>query len=176
MSLRFGSLQKDFDFYVSSDPAFARPPALPADDASDEDKAAFKTAAEAYIAAWKSARETSDYSKLILDGQTPTKFVLGRINRNVWRSVQDRAGLPDSEPRRIGFIQLLALLARLSLKSIPSSEIKIEHAPDPQWDGWVMAKPEVIEQLDEFDPSIVGEIGKEVLRRLSIARGDNPLT
>jgi hypothetical protein len=163
MSIRFGSLQKDYDFFISSDSAFIQPP-------TDGDP----SAAADYIAKWRAARETTDYSKVLVPDGQPTKFVLGRVNRSVWRAIQDRSQLPVDSDRHIGYTVVLALLARLAVRSIPSLEMKIDHVADPKWDGWVMAPAALIEQLDETDPRIVAEIGLEALRRLNLTTGDSP--
>ena len=168
---RTGSLQQEYDFYVSSDPAFVKPPAKPADDASEQEIEAFKTAAKDYIHKWEVARETTDYSALIIEGQTPKKIRLGRVNRKIWRLLQDRALLPDREPLKIGHRTLLAIVARLAIRSIPHLDLKFDHVPDKDY-GWVMAPEEVSEILDDKDPSILAEIGNEVLRRL---QGVSPL-
>lgn len=161
--IRLGSLQKDYDFYVSSDPAFIRLPK----DASEEDR-------KAYAAKWKAARETGDYSPLLVtpDAQ-PTKFVLGRVKSEIWRQLQDRASLPLSEPLHLGFVTMMALFARLALRAIPSLDMKLEHKMDSAW-GFSMAPADVVDVLDSTDTSIVAEIGTEVLRRISQVRGDDP--
>jgi hypothetical protein len=169
--IRTGSLQSDYDFYVSSDPAFSKPPVAPADDASEEQVKAFRDAATDYIHKWKVARETTDYAALLVEGQTPKKIRLGRVNRKIWRAIQDRALLPADSQRHIGFVSMMALLTRLALRSIPHLDLKLEHVTDKDY-GWQMAPEEVVEILDEKDPSIVGEIGNEVLRRL---QGVSPL-
>lgn len=159
--LRPPSLAKAYDDYYSGDPAFAQEPALSAEPTESE-----QAALDDYLAKLKSAKQTGDWSALLLPGATPTKFVLDQVDRNVWRSIVDRGGLPDTNPRWIGPAQLLSLLFRLAIKDIPGFDFRIERAPDPQWDGWVMAHPKVIDVLDRIDPGIVGEIGGGVYRKL----------
>jgi hypothetical protein len=164
---RPGSLFKEYDFHVSCDPAFKPAPAAPGPDATDADREAWFKSAQEYIAAWKSARETSDYSSLVLDGRTPRKFVLGHVKSKAWRSLHDRGKLPAESKQHIGNAVLISLMTRLALRSIPALDMKLTHEPDPAWDGIEMAPEDIIDVLDGQDPSIVGEIGQEVLRRLT---------
>lgn len=174
MSFRLPSAQKQYDDYCSLDPAFIQPPSPPAEGASDSERESFKAAAEEYLAKLTAAKETGDWSALRIDGQTPTKFVLGQVDRNVWRAIMDRAVLPGDSPRSIGQITLHSLLFRLALKSIVGlGDVKVERAPDHNWEGWVMAQADIVTQLDEIDPRIVGEIGAGVFKRL---QGIRPLT
>jgi hypothetical protein len=163
---RPGSVQKEYDFYVSCDPAFAPPPAVPADGATEEEIAAFKTAALDYIAKWKSARETTNYAGLAIDGKSPVKFVLGQVKSKIWRAIHDRGTLPKDSPMHLGNSSVMALMTRLALRAIPSKDIKIVLERDPEWHGWEMAPESLIDELDEQNPRIVGEIGSEVMRRL----------
>ena len=171
MILRPPSAQKQWDAYVSIDPAFKQAPTKPGDDATDEIKEAYKVDFAAYAVTLGNAKDTGDWSKLAIEGQTPTKFVLGQVDRNIWRAIMDRAVLPGDSPRHIGQVTLYALLFRLSIKSIVGWD-KIERTPDYGWDGWVMAPADLVSTLDEIDPRIVGELGMEVFGRL---RGVRPL-
>lgn len=162
--LRLNSLQNDYEFCVSCDPAFAPPPKR-ADFASDDE---YTKAVDAYQAAWRVARETANYTPLILEGQAPTKFILTpKVNRHIWRAIQDRAMLPADSPRHIGQVTMMSLLVRLALKSIPAFDGDVSHAPDPQWNNWPLAPQSVVDMLEEEDPAIVGEIGMHVFTRLA---------
>jgi hypothetical protein len=158
--IRLPSLQKTWSMFVTCDLAIVKRPA--ADDA-------------AALADWqakiKAARETGDWTPVTVDGQQPTKFQMGQVDRNVWRVIQDRATLTPGTHGHIGFVQLAALLFRLSIRDINGLDLKIERAVDPEW-GWLMASPAIVNALDEADPSIVGELGMEVFNRL---RGLSPL-
>lgn len=171
MIIRPPSAQKQWDAHVSIDPAFKQAPTKPGEDASDETKEAYKSDSVAYAVTLGNAKDSGDWSKLAIEGQAPTKFVLGQVDRNIWRAIMDRAVLPESSTLRIGQVTLYALLFRLSIKSIVGWE-KIERTPDYSWDGWVMAPADLVSTLDEIDPRIVGELGLEVFGRL---RGVRPL-
>jgi hypothetical protein len=159
--IRPPSLQRSWDAFVTSDSAII--PAPKRDDAASDEE--HKTALEAWIAKIRAARETADWKPVIVEGQSPTKFVMGQVDRNIWRSVMDRAVLSPDSPRHIGQIALNALLFRLSVREVPEFK-KFERTPDASWDMWVMAPASLVNELDEVDPSIVGELGSEVLRRL----------
>jgi hypothetical protein len=90
------------------------------------------------------------------------------VDRQAIRSLSDRLQLSDSNPRRVGFTELPAIIVRLSLLEIDG--VKIERAEDPAWNDWTMARPSVIDSLDAFDPGIVNELGWSMWRRLSNAR------
>lgn len=169
--IRTPTLQRTWSAFASCDPAVARPPERPASDASADDIAAYKTALEDYAAKIKAAKEAGEWKPVLAGSDLPTRFQMGQVDRNVWRSIQDRCILPGDSPRYIGMVALNALLFRLSVREIAEYP-KFERLPDPNWDHWVMAPASLITQLDEIDPSIVGEIGTEVFNRL---RGVSPL-
>ena len=160
--IRPPSSQRQWDAFTSIDPAFAQRPALPAEP-TDADRSALAD----YDAKITAAKETGDWRALLVEGQSPTKFVMGQIDRNTWRAIMDRAVLPGDSPRHIGQIALHALLVRLALRSVVGfGDVKIERQADPQWEYWPMAQAEIVTQLDEIDPRIVGELGSDVFKRL----------
>lgn len=172
MIIRPPSQQKPWDVYCSKDSAFKQPPKPPADDASDEERAEYLVTIEKYRATLKACQQTGDWSSLLVEGGQPVKFTLGPVPGSVWRAIIDRSILPVDSHRRIGPVMLRSLLFRLSVKSIAGWD-KFERLPDPAWDNWTMAPASVAEQLDEIDPSIVGEIGDVILDRL---QGGRPLS
>lgn len=164
--IRLSSYQRDYDIYWSGDPALEQPPIDPGRAVSDETIAAFKAALAAYQTKLTAARETSDWSALILENQVPLKFVMQQVDRNIWRAIIDRGSLPLDNPRLIGPGVLSSLLFRLAVKDIPGGEIKVVRAPAPEWDGWVMAQADIVSALDFVNPAIVSELGMDVYRRL----------
>jgi hypothetical protein len=169
MITRLPSAQKPDDAHVSIDPAFRQPPADPGEKATDEERAQYKEARADYDAKLTAARDTGDWKPLLIEGQTPTKFVLKKVDRNVWRALMDRAMLPVDSARYIGQVMMNALLFRLAVVSISDFD-KFDRAPDPQWDGWEMADAKLVTQLDEISTAIVGEVGGAVFRRLQGVR------
>lgn len=171
--IRLPSAVKQYDDFVSIDPAFIQPPAPLGEGATEDERKAYTEALDQYLAKLKAAKETGDWRPMLIEGQVPTKFVLGQVDRNIWRTVMDRAMLPGDSPRHIGQIALYALLFRLALKSVVGlGDFKVERAPDPQWENWTMAQASVVTELDGIDPRIVGELGAGVFKRL---QGVSPL-
>ena len=174
MSLRPPSVQRSYDDYVSIDPAFVQAPTVPAESATDAERALYKEESERYVAKLKAAKQTGDWTPLRIEGQTPTKFVLGQVDRNIWRALMDRALLSEESPRRIGQVTLYALLFRLALRSVEGfGDVKVERRPDPNWESWEMAQASLVTTFDELDPRIVGEIGGGIFQRLQTV---SPLT
>ena len=166
--IRLPSIQRAYDWYWSGDPALRQPPVAPADDASDEDKAAHKIAADEYKAKLKAARDTGDWSALLKTGETPLKFVLEQVDRNAWRALDDRRSLPATNSRHISAGLLLGLLARLAIKDIVGAEgVRVQRGPDPQWDGWTMAQADLVTLLDTANENIISELGLCVFMRLN---------
>jgi hypothetical protein len=164
--IRPPSAQKQWDAFWSGDPAFIQPPERPAEVTGE-----YTTALEQYLAKLNAARETGDWRPMLIDGQTPTKFVMGQVDRETWREVADRCGLPSDNPRHIGDITLNSIMFRLSVKSVVGlGDIRVERSPDMKWDGWVMAQRAIVSELDEISPGIIGELGGEVFKRLQGVR------
>lgn len=169
--IRPPSLQRTYDDFFTLDPAFIQRPAdLPAD-ASDDEKAAHKSAVEDYEAKIAAAKETGKWEAVLVPGAVPTKFVVGQVDRNIWRAILDRTWLPPDSPRYIGQAALVALLFRLAIQNITGFEVKVDRRPDPKWDGWEMASADIITTLDSIDIRIVGQIGTGVYGRLMEVSG-----
>lgn len=166
MIIRPPSYQREYTEHWSGDPALVQPPPKPAKDAGAEAEAAYKKALEEYQRKLRVARETGDWAALRIEGAQPTPFVMGQVDRNIWRSIGDRLMLHSSNPRWIGPHECHALLFRLALQKIVGLDIEVERRPDPRWDGWVMASPDVVGALDAIDTGIVTELGDEVFIRL----------
>jgi hypothetical protein len=153
MITRNPSYQREYKDHWSGDPALEQAPT---------DAALL----EEYERKLRVARETGDWQPLCLAGQQPTTFVMGQVDRNIWRALHDRMSLPASNPRRIGPAEGVALLLRLALLKIVGFDVEVERRPDPRWHDWVMASPEVVNALDAIDEGIVEELGDQVYARL----------
>lgn len=154
IQLRPPSLFKPYDAYVSVDPALKQPPESTDEKALDE-----------YLATLVSCIDTGDWTSLLIPGQTPLKFVLQHLDRTALRALIDRMQLPESNARYIGDKLAQALFVRLALVDVVGAELRIKRESDPQWDGWVMAQPDVIQILDAADPRIVGELAMGIRRK-----------
>lgn len=167
--IRPPSLVRHWDSYFPGDPALKQPPSPPADDASEADRDEYKAQLEAYVTTLRACRDTSDWAPLRIEGREPTKFVMGQVDRNIWRELIDRGTLPTASPLRVGTVMLYALLFRLSVRQIVGWP-KFDREPDPAWNGWTMAPASLVNDLDEIDPRIVGDLGAEVFERLKATR------
>jgi hypothetical protein len=167
--IRPPSLVRTWETYYPRDSAFKQPPLPPVEDAPQSERDEYKLAVEQYRTALRVCREKGDWSSLLVEGGQPTKFVMGQVDREIFRELIDRSQLPASSPRRIGDAIAMSILFRLSCKAIVGWD-KFEHAPDPKWDGWQMAPKEVVQMLDDIDMRIAAEIGREVFDRLQATR------
>jgi hypothetical protein len=164
--IRLPSLFRDYDLCWSGDSAIRQPPPAPADDATDEQRAAYKLALADYERALEVARETGNWPAVTLENQVPAKFVMRQVDRNAWRALADLWSLPRDNPRRLGDHTMLALVFRLALKNIVGVDgLEVRRSIDPRWE-WEMADANVVTLLDTVSPSIVTEIGSIVLQRL----------
>jgi hypothetical protein len=155
--IRPPSLQKPQDDYYSGDPAFIQLPA----DASDEQR-------KEHAHKWKVARETGNYSALLIEGQQATKFTMQPIKRTDWRAFKDRVTLPPGSPKAIGINEAWALAFRMSVVAVTvGADIEIKRYPHREWGGWDMADEKVVEYLDSIDERMVTELGDVVLARMS---------
>jgi hypothetical protein len=163
--IRLPSLQRPYDFIYSKDPALKKPPEKPAPGATDEQIDAYRKKAAEYSAALTAARDTGKWESMIADGEVPLKFVLGHVDRSAFRAIADRTALPNSSPQHIGDAQLAVVLRGLALIDVVGTDLKIIRAPDPEWNGWVMAQQDALDRLDMADIRIVNEIGAHVWLR-----------
>jgi hypothetical protein len=165
LAIRLPSLQRAYDDFYSRDPAIIAAPELPAVTATDDEIKAYKKAAEEYAAKIRAAKETGRWDEILVPGAVPTKFVMGQVDRNVWRTIADRFQLPEDNKQHIGMSLLSSLLFRLALRDIAGLDFKVVRHVDPEW-GWEMAQPEIVTVLDQADPRIVGELSGGVWKRL----------
>ena len=172
MITRQPSYQREYTDHWSRDPALEQSPVAPPAEAAAEAKAAHETAVANYERKLRVARETGNWQPMVLDGQSPTSFVMGQVDRNAWRAIEDRMKLPADNQLRIGAKQGMALLFRLAVQRIVGLDLEVVRRPDPRWEGWVMAQPDLVTELDNnFHEDIVSELGDEVFVRL---RGLSP--
>lgn len=154
--IRPPSLSKTFDLHFSGDPAFEQPP-------PKEDEKARKT----YSAKLTAARDTGDWSPLLVADGRPSKFVMQQIHRPTWRHVIDRASLSPDNPRHLGPNVVMSIAFRMAIQSVPDLGIECKHVPDTGFDGWKMAPESVVDTLDQISPAIVGELGMVLLDKLN---------
>lgn len=148
MSLRPPSNLREYDDFYSGDPAIVQL----ADGATDDEKKEHARRLEV-------ARETGDWSPILVDGQQPTKFVLKVLTGDVHRKLMD-----DYSGGRFGLSALMQVAFRIALKGVVNcGDVTVNHQQDVRYGK--LAKADVTDALDAIDPAIVNELGGEVLRR-----------
>lgn len=163
--IRLPSLQRAYDDFYSRDPAVIPEPTEPAKTASVEEWEAHKKSIDEWLTKIRAAKETGRWDEVLVPGGVPTKFVMGQVDRSVWRTIADRFQLPDDNKQHIGWNQLSSLLFRLAVREIAGIDIKVQRHVDSEW-GWEMASADIVTVLDQADPRIVGELSAGVWKRL----------
>lgn len=106
------------------------------------------------------ARETGDWSSLLIEGQTPTKFVLRQIPGEIKRRILDRFAA-----EKIGGYELDSLLLRLAVADVVNlGDFKLKLTVDDEWG--TLATHDLPNLLDECAPGCVAEIGLLVYQRM----------
>ena len=162
------SVQKDYSFIYSGDPALDLP-AIP-DEVEGEDPEARKLAVEKAIADREAvlarARETGQWQALVRAGETPTIFTLHPLGTayDWWCGEVKRRSLCDSEAA--------LLVVRLALRQVDNfGKYKVE--PTSQG-GQALAKNEVIDAIY----AEAGDAGRLIILELAnhvIERATTPL-
>ncbi len=146
--IRPPSLQHDYDLISASDEAVNAPPP----DADETVKAAFAEKIDR-------ARETGDWTGLLIEGKSPTKFVCRLVPQSVMRRIADRSNA--SADSRLGTLEMLGLVLRLSVKEVVNLPgYKVRLVNDADWGAIAHA-----ELLDNLPPDIVNEIGLAAFQR-----------
>jgi hypothetical protein len=153
--LRAPSTVKNRDEFFSLDEAFKQLP-----------KGADEAAEREHARQWKVARETGDYHQLLIEGQTPTKFVLKPISAEVLGTLVDMANKRDSQGVRVhGDNEIAALALRVALVSVSNfGDAEVAHG--------LHAKFGMIASLDflsvlptQLAANLISELGWLVLNR-----------
>jgi len=136
------SNQQHYDEFWSGDPAFVQ-----GEGAEHERKI-------------ERARETGDWSELLIQGSTPTKFVMRQIPGEIKRRILDRFIAGKS-----GGYDLDSLLLRLAVVDVIGlGDFKLRFTADEDWGK--LATHELPNILDEFAPGCVAELGLAVYRKM----------
>lgn len=106
------------------------------------------------------ARETGDWSPLLIVGQVPTKFVLRQIPGEFRRRIIDRLNAG-----RIGGQELDALLVRLAVVDVVAlGGFNLKFTIDEEWGR--LATYELCNTLDDHAPGCVGELAVQIFNRM----------
>lgn len=142
--IRPPSNQTSYDEFWSGDPAFAQPP--------DQEK-------------HKRARETGDYSAVLLEGAMPTKFVMAPLKGSQHRWIADQVAAGA-----IGAAQAHQLAFRCALQEVVNfGDVTVKKTMHEKLGQ--IATSEVPDLLDAISTAIVSEIGDRVFAR---AQGLSP--
>lgn len=136
------SNQQTYDEFWSGDPAFVR-----------------GSGAE-YEKKIERARETGDWSELLIQGLVPTKFVMRQVPGEIKRRILDRftAG-------KLGNFELDALLLRVAVVDVVGlGDFKLRFTMDEDWGR--IATNDLPNLLDEFAPGCVAELGLSVYHKM----------
>jgi hypothetical protein len=151
--IRLPSIQKQYDTFVSIDPAILQL------ERGDLDDAAWAKAQEDHAHKLEVARETGDWSALMAGTGEPTKFTLRPVPGGMFRTLLD--WLLGS---KIGGAQYNQLLVRAALVAVTNlGEHKVKHG---HFDGLGrIASVETTDLLDSLDLRIVNELAAVVQAR-----------
>lgn len=145
IATRPASNQREYDEFWSGDPAIVQLPA----DATDEQR---KEHAEKL----KRARETSDWTGVVVPGSTPTKFVLRQIKGSQFRWIVDQCQRTDMY--RIGPAEMAQLIFRCAFVKVVSLGVPISDKQVRHQELGLIAHEDVTNTLDEIHVGIVTEL------------------
>lgn len=141
-STRPPSNQSTFDMFWSGDPAFVQ------GDGKEHEKKL------------EIARETGDWSGLIIQGQTPTKFVSRQIPGELKRRILDRY-----QAGKLGPYELDALLLRMAIVDVIGlGDFKLKFTMSDEWGK--IASADLTNALDACAPGAVTELSLQVFNRM----------
>lgn len=118
------------------------------------------------------ARETGDWSAVVVGGLSPSKFTFRPLPGDVFALIQDMlsAGVGGGG---IGFNAALFLIFRLALVSVSDlGDAVVRIVVDDTFPRLgPMADAAIVNKLNSWNPALVPELGVELLKR---ARGPSP--
>lgn len=143
--IRPPSNQNYRDAFWSGDPAFVQL----APNATDEQK-------EAHARLWQVAKETGNYSGLIIQGQTPTKFVFKPMAGETYFALQD-----DLIAGRVGMLVATSIAFRATIIEVVGFE-----KPRPAETKYgTIATGDITNTLHEAALGCIFELGLDCLNR-----------
>ena len=139
------SNRQTYDLFWSGDPAFIQ------GKGEDHDRKVER------------AQETGDWSPLLIQGQTPTKFVARQLPGDIKRKLFDRWDATGSR-------ELDSLIVRLAIVDVVGfGDFQLAFAKHDAWGR--MASLELPNALDDFAPSAVQDLAVQIFRRMSAPSG-----
>ncbi len=136
------SLQRTYDAFWAGDPAFVQ---------GDSKEHLRKLA---------TARETGDWSSLLIAGLSPTKFVMRHIPLQIKNRILDQFSAG-----KIGGLEFDDVLVRVAcIDVVDLGDFKWKSANDERWGR--VAAPELTDLLSEVAPGAVGDLAVQVYNRM----------
>ena len=157
------SVQHAYTFIWSRDPALSAIEPL-ADDATDVQREQHAEAEVDRARKLEIARETGDYSALIVPGRTPVCYQLGHLSRNDRAWLDGEVGMSAELGRPLGLIERNDLLVRVALRSIDNFKHKVKRVKNRA--GIWLSEPEIIDLIDAAQPTALAEIADTVWQRV----------
>jgi len=142
------SNQKTYAEYYSGDPAFRQ---------LVENANAAET--KQYVADIERARDTGDWSHLLIEGQIPTTFHVRPMPGEAWRELVSRIEARETA------VKLSALAFRACIQKIDNGGMDGPIKPELHPQLGQIATVAITNQLDAIDPGIVSEIGLLMITR-----------
>lgn len=155
--LRLPSLQREYDEYYSGDPAFVQPPPMPPEGASPADIALVIQLRVEHAHRITVARDTGDWSPLMIEGETPTRFVMRPLVGELYRNLRDLF-----KDRTVGVEISNHVVFRAALRRVHGLgdlkvELELHENPELEMLGKI-AGPAIPNALDAIDRAIVNEL------------------
>lgn len=150
--VRKPSYQHEFDLFFSGDDAIAQ---LPGD--------ASKEAQEEHARKLRVARETGDWSPILVAGKQVTRFKCRPIAGTRFRRYLDRVlagAIGESESR--GLLLRMALADVVNLPGTDGSPFNVDRVASEYGE---IASTAIVDYLDSRDPAIVNELGLALFER-----------
>lgn len=148
MSLRPPSLQQPYDMFFSGDPSIIP---LPADLEKRPERERLLQV----------ARDTGDWTPIVLPNERPARFVMKPLTGNVYREIADAA-----EAGKIRSGKLAQLAFRAAIQNVVDPElgdVPIKFEPTDRFGD--IATVAIADFFDGIDLSIVTELGGYAMRR-----------
>jgi hypothetical protein len=139
---RLPSNKQTYDLFWSEDPAFVQ------GEGSEHERKL------------EQARETGDWSALLVQGQIPTKFVARQVPSEIRRRLLDRYSA-----EKIGGRELDALLVRVAIVDVVGfGDFKLGFAKHEDWGR--VASSELVDAMDAYAPGSITELALQIFNRM----------
>ena len=157
------STQHEYSFIWSRDPALLQVEPLAAD-ATDVQREQHAESVADRARKLEVARETGDYSALIVPGKQPVCYQLGHLNRTDKGWFDGEVAMSSELGRPLGIIERNDLIVRIALRSIDNFKHKVKRAKNRA--GVWLAEPDICNHIDEAQPTALAEMADAIYQRV----------